>query len=122
MTGSRSRTVRSGPGLLVLCGLSLAIAVLPPKAASTSIVPGQEGAQREVFLRTADVVSAEFISEGITRPERVELEREIPLVVVGNNIYHYSGFARLCIEYAVASIRQQRPIDMLEFHLLLARN
>ena len=53
---------------------------------------------------------------------KVELEREVPLVVLGSNIFQYSGFARMCVEYAVESIRQQRPIDVLEFHLLLARN
>lgn len=53
---------------------------------------------------------------------RVELEREVPLVVLGSNIFRYSGFARMCVEYAVESIRKQRPIEMLEFHLLLARN
>ncbi len=52
----------------------------------------------------------------------VELDRETPLVVLGTNIFHYAGFARMCIEYAAASIQRQRPIDMLEFHLLLARN
>jgi len=53
---------------------------------------------------------------------QVDLEREVPLVVMGSNIFNYSGFARMCVEYAVASIRQQRPIDMLEFHILLGRN
>ena len=53
---------------------------------------------------------------------QVDLEREVPLVVMGSNIFRYSGFARMCVEYAVASIRQQRPIDMLEFHILLGRN
>ena len=53
---------------------------------------------------------------------QVELEREVPLVVMGFNIFQYSGFARMCVEYAVECIRQQRPIDMLEFHLILARN
>ena len=53
---------------------------------------------------------------------QVELEREVPLVVMGSNIFQYSGFARMCVEYAVQCIRQQRPIDMLEFHLILARN
>ena len=53
---------------------------------------------------------------------QVEFNREVPLVVVGANVFEFSGFARMCIEYAVASIRVQRPIDMLEFHLLLARN
>ncbi len=53
---------------------------------------------------------------------QVDLEPEIPLVVVGANIFQYAGFARMCIEYAAASIQRQRPIDVLEFHLLLARN
>ena len=53
---------------------------------------------------------------------QVELVGEVPLVVLGSNIYEYSGFARMCIEYAAASIREQRPIDILEFHVLLARN
>ena len=52
----------------------------------------------------------------------VDLDREVPLVMLGTNIFRYSGFARLCIEYAAASIQKQRPIDLLEFHLLLARN
>ena len=53
---------------------------------------------------------------------QVDLGREVPRVVLGSNVLRYSGFARMCIEYAVASIRVQRPIDVLEFHLLLARN
>lgn len=53
---------------------------------------------------------------------QVELDREVPLVVFGANIFQYSGFARMCIEYATASIQEKRPIDLLEFHLLLARN
>ncbi len=53
---------------------------------------------------------------------QVEFDQEVPQVVLGANIFRYSGFARMCVEYAVASIRQQRPIDVLEFHLLLARN
>ena len=53
---------------------------------------------------------------------QVEFDREIPLVVLGSNVIQYAGFARMCIEYAAASIQSQRPIDVLEFHLLLARN
>ena len=53
---------------------------------------------------------------------QVELDREVPLVVMGSNIFQYSGFARMCVEYAVECIRQKRPIDMLEFHMILARN
>ena len=52
----------------------------------------------------------------------VELDHEVPLVMVGTDIFHFAGFARMCIEYAAASIQQQRPIDVLEFQLLLARN
>jgi len=53
---------------------------------------------------------------------KVDLKREVPLVVVGANVFQYSGFARMCIEYAVESIKRERIIDTLEFHLLLARN
>ena len=53
---------------------------------------------------------------------KVELERDVPLVVIGSNVYHYSGFARMCIEYVVACLRERRSINVLEFHLLLARN
>jgi hypothetical protein len=53
---------------------------------------------------------------------KVELDREVPLVVLGANVLRYAGFARMCVEYAVASVQRQRHIDMLEFHLLLARN
>ena len=52
----------------------------------------------------------------------VDFSREVPLVVMGHNIFEYSGFARLCTEYAIASIRQQRVIPEIEFQLLLARN
>ncbi len=62
------------------------------------------------------------IDQEETNQLKVEFEREVPLVVLGANIFQYSGFARMCVEYAVESIRQQRPIDVLEFHLLLARN
>ena len=53
---------------------------------------------------------------------QVDLGQEVPMVVFGSNVLQYAGFARMCIEYAVESIRQERTIDTLEFHLLLARN
>lgn len=62
------------------------------------------------------------IDQHDARKMQVELERETPLVVLGTNIFQYAGFARMCIEYAAASIQLQRPIELLEFHLLLARN
>ena len=52
----------------------------------------------------------------------VNFDRDVPLVVMGNNIFQYSGFARLCTEYAIASIREQREIPEIEFQMLLARN
>ena len=52
----------------------------------------------------------------------IELHGETPLVILGNNALEYSGFARMGIEYAVACIREDRAIDPLEFHVLLARN
>ena len=53
---------------------------------------------------------------------QVELGRELPQVTLGANIYRYSGFARMGVEYAVAAIRERRDLEPLEFHLLLARN
>ena len=53
---------------------------------------------------------------------QVDLDDEVPRVTLGANIYKYSGFARMCVEYAVASIRERRDLQTLEFHLLLARN
>ena len=52
----------------------------------------------------------------------VELDGDMPVVTLGNNVLEYSGFARMGIEYAVACIREERAIDPMEFHLLLARN
>jgi len=52
----------------------------------------------------------------------VELHGDMPVVILGNNVLEYSGFARMGIEYAVACIRQDRALDSVEFHVLLARN
>ena len=46
----------------------------------------------------------------------------IPEVVVGSKLLQYSGFARMAVEYAVASIKEGREIQPLEFQLLLSRN
>ncbi len=52
----------------------------------------------------------------------VDLEGPVPVVNMGSHIYEYSGFARMCVEYSVASIRKERPINVLEFHVMLGRN
>ncbi len=52
----------------------------------------------------------------------VQLDGELPTVILGRNALDYSGFARMGIEYAVACIRQDRTIDREEFRVLLARN
>ena len=52
----------------------------------------------------------------------VELEGPLPRVVLGSNILDYAGFARMAVEYAVASIREKRELGPLEFQILLARN
>ena len=53
---------------------------------------------------------------------KVDLEGVMPRVVLGRNVYDYPGFARMCLEYAAASINEGRHIGELEFHVLLARN
>ena len=52
----------------------------------------------------------------------VEMDGDLPLVIMGNHVLEYSGFARMGTEYAVACIREERPIEPIEFHMLLARN
>ena len=52
----------------------------------------------------------------------VELHGDVPIVILGSHVMEYSGFARMGIEYAVACIREERAIDPVEFHVLLARN
>jgi len=52
----------------------------------------------------------------------IDLHGDIPVVILGNNVMEYSGFARMGIEYAVACICEERVIDTTEFHVLLARN
>lgn len=59
--------------------------------------------------------------EDVNRLE-VDVGPEVPSVTLGANIYNYSGFARMGVGYAVASIRERRNIEPMEFHLLLARN
>jgi hypothetical protein len=53
---------------------------------------------------------------------QVELDQQPPVLILGSNVLRFSGFARMCVEYSVASIREQRPIDQLEFQLMLSRN
>ena len=68
---------------------------------------------REVVLRLDETESSEM---------RIDLNGPEPVITLGSNAVQYSGFARMAIEYAVASIREQREIGPLEFHVLLARN
>ncbi len=68
--------------------------------------------------RSVDLV----IDESEPTQVQVDLAREVPHVVLGSDIFEYPGFASMCVEYVVESIRQQRPIEELEFHVLLARN
>ena len=53
---------------------------------------------------------------------KVEFESSIPQVTWAPTWLQYPGFARMAIEYAVASIREKRELGLLEFHVLLARN
>lgn len=53
---------------------------------------------------------------------KVELSSTPPQVTVGSNALKFPGFARMAVEYAVVSIREERELGSLEFHALLARN
>ena len=52
----------------------------------------------------------------------VDLKGPLPWLVFGDAVLQYPGFARLCIEYSVACIREGRQISTLEFHAVLGRN
>ena len=52
----------------------------------------------------------------------IEADAEVPKVVIGSDVLQYAGFARLAVEYAVASIRRGGEISQLEFQALLSRN
>jgi len=58
------------------------------------------------------------------KEDRLEVDPDKldPKVIVGAAVLKYPGFARMCIEYAVASIREGRQISALEFHMVLGRN
>jgi hypothetical protein len=77
--------------------------------------------QQKIQRLTDRRVDLEIDREEVNQLQ-VDLVREIPVVVFGSNVLEYAGFARMCMEYAVESIRRERTIDTLEFHLLLARN
>ena len=53
---------------------------------------------------------------------KVELGSLVPVVTIGSNALQYSGFARMALEHAVASIRGGKELESLEFQVLLSRN
>ena len=52
----------------------------------------------------------------------VDFAEIVPQVTLGFGVLRYPGFARMSVEYVVASIRRNREINQLEFHVLLQRN
>jgi len=62
------------------------------------------------------------VDEADTDRLEVELLGPLPKVLIGSAVLQYPGFARMCVEYAVASIREGRKISVLEFHVVLGRN
>ena len=53
---------------------------------------------------------------------QVSLQSGVAFVTLGTNVLEYSGFARMAVEYVVASIRSGRELETLEFQMLLSRN
>jgi hypothetical protein len=53
---------------------------------------------------------------------QVNLQSGSAIVTLGSNVLEYSGFARMAVEYVVASIRSGRELETLEFQVLLSRN
>ena len=75
--GERRRYLRrctGAPQAMMAAALFVALVSLP--AAATGASSLQERSRREAFLRTAEVISEEIASVGITRPARLELEKD----------------------------------------------
>ena len=77
--------------------------------------------REKIETRTGEAIELELDEESPFRME-VVLTPEAKRVVLGRGVLEYPGFARMCVEYAVAAIRAGRPLDPLEFHILLRRN
>ena len=77
--------------------------------------------QAKIERLTGKAISL-VIDESEVNKLEVDLEGLIPRVVLGSAVLKYPGFARMSIEYAVASIRQGRRMNTLEFHMVLGRN
>ena len=77
--------------------------------------------QAKIEMLTGRPISL-VIDESDSDRLEVELEGEIPRVMIGSAVLQYPGFARMCVEYAVAAIRIGRRIGPLEFHMVLGRN
>ena len=52
----------------------------------------------------------------------IELEDALAQITIGTAAIGYPGFARMCVEFAVASIRERREITPFEFQFVLQRN
>ena len=69
------------------------------------------------------VVEIELSLDANNKTEiKVAFEQAVPEVTLGSSVLQYPGFARMAVEYVVASIRERRELGPLEFHMLLARN
>ncbi len=93
-------------------------------SAGTPDMENQEYLKRiksKIEKLTATSIQLQLDEENKTQI-RVQWGQERVEVVLGSNVLQYPGFARMAIEYAVASINQKREIGQLEFHILLARN
>ena len=77
--------------------------------------------QAKIERLTGKAISL-VIDESEVNNLEVDLDDVMPRVVLGSAVLQYPGFARMCIEYAVASIRQGRRMGTLEFHMVLGRN
>ncbi len=77
--------------------------------------------QSKIERLTGKAISL-VIDESEVNKLDVDLDNAIPRVILGAAVFQYPGFARMCTEYAVASIRQGRGMGTLEFHMILVRN
>jgi len=62
------------------------------------------------------------IDEQSENPVMLDMNTPVPRVVLGEQVLKFPGMARMAIEYVVACIKEERPLNPLEFQMLLRRN
>jgi hypothetical protein len=62
------------------------------------------------------------VDKDAENPVALDMSSPTPKVMLGPQVVQFPGLTRMAIEYVVACIRKEQPLDPLEFQMLLRRN